>query len=151
MARATIYRNWPQPADLIEVLVDSSVHASRLGITVGGFRGDLRGDLHAAMEMLRTSLDEQPVRAFFAGCLEYGRRSEQVADATERYGEAVLAPFDVVLTAAVDNGEIDGDVDALVAEVAGPVLLQHVLLGRTVSRHQSRAVVDRFLAAHTSR
>ncbi|MDH3684560.1 MAG: TetR/AcrR family transcriptional regulator, partial [Acidimicrobiia bacterium] len=75
IARATIYRNWPDPADLIEILLATAIEQP----PGDEFQGDLRRDLHTAMDLLRQQFEERPVRALLAACLDYGRRSDRVA------------------------------------------------------------------------
>lgn len=142
ISRATIYRNWPEPADLIEIMLQ---RATRLPEAVEA-TGDLRIDLYGAMSALLVRLEHRPVRAFFAACLEYGRRSDRVATAASAYIASILAPFRIAIDAAAEAGGVDGDVDELAADVAGPAILRHVVLGEALSADQGRAIVDRFVA-----
>ncbi len=138
VARATIYRNWPDPADLVEVMLDRATERP----DPEAFGGELRADLHTAVGILLDRFEHRPARAFFAACIEYGRHSERVARTAEAFIDGILDPFRTVLAAAVDRGELDGDVDELVAEVSGPLILEHVVMGRTVSRDRARRLVD---------
>ncbi|MEM9713791.1 MAG: TetR/AcrR family transcriptional regulator C-terminal ligand-binding domain-containing protein [Actinomycetota bacterium] len=142
VGRATIYRNWPEPADLIEVMLGYATEQP----DDDRFTGDLRADLHLALDELLDRFDHKPARAFFAACMEYGRHSARVASAAEAFIDGILGPFRLVLAAAVEAGELDGPVDALVSEVTGPLVLEHVVMGRHVSRARGAEVVDTFLA-----
>ncbi|MEO1064916.1 MAG: TetR-like C-terminal domain-containing protein [Actinomycetota bacterium] len=142
IARATIYRNWPEPADLIEVMLGRATEPPPTEL----FIGDLEEDLHAAMGTLVDRFLHKPARAFFAACLEYGRHSERVAAASEAFVTGILAPLRTVIDAALDEGRLVGDADELVAELAGPLILEHVVMGRTVTHERGRALVDHFLA-----
>lgn len=144
VARATIYRNWPEAADLIEIMLAKATEPPPDDL----FSGDLRADLHAAADLLVRRFTDRPARAFFGACLEYGRRSERVAAASETFIAGILQPFRTAIAAALDTGELTGDEDRLVSEVAGPLLLDHVLLGRSVTTAHARAVVDQFLDHH---
>ncbi|MEM9563460.1 MAG: TetR/AcrR family transcriptional regulator C-terminal ligand-binding domain-containing protein [Actinomycetota bacterium] len=144
VSRATIYRNWPDPADLIEVMLQMATRLpEELTCT-----DDLRADLHLAMRTLLERFEQRPARAFFAACLEYGRRSEAVASTAEAFVAGILRPFHLVLAGGLDRGDIEGDLDTLVAEVAGPVILRHVVMGQTVTEAEGRAVVDNFCDHH---
>lgn len=147
VARATIYRNWPEPADLIELMLARATTAP----PEDNLTGDLEADLRAAMDVLRLRFERRPVRPFFAACLEYGRTSDRVATAAELFIAGILNPFRTAMTAGVERGQIDGDPEELVLELAGPVVLEHVMLGRRVGRARARAVVDQFLDHHRRR
>lgn len=144
VARATIYRNWPEPAYLLEVMLQQATERSD-GLPC---RGELPQDLLAAMTSLLARFEDANVRALVAACLEYGRYSERVATAAHAFIGAILEPFRLALELAADNGMIDGAIDDLVAEVAGPVILQRLVMGRTVDDEHGRAVVEHFLAHH---
>lgn len=144
VARATIYRNWPDPADLIEIMLQ---RATALPDDVES-TGDPRADLQRAMTILLARFEHKPARAFFAACLEYGRRSARVSTAAEAFVAGILEPFRLALNAALAAGQIDGSVDELVAEVAGPAILRHVVMGERLTAAQGRALVDHFVDHH---
>lgn len=144
VARATIYRNWPGPADLIEVMLVRATERA----PDGTFSGELAPDLHQAAELVRSRIESDPVRPFLAACLDYGHTSERVAAAAQDFIAGLLEPLEQVLAAAVDGGELNGDVDDLVSEVAGPLILEQVILSRTVSPERLSTMIDHFLAHH---
>lgn len=143
VSRATIYRNWPEPADLIELLLQQATRMPEEMTCTD----DVRADLHRAMGTLLARFEQRPARAFFAACLEYGRRSEAMASTAEAFVAGILEPVRLVLASAIERGDLgpDADLDTLVAEVAGPVVLRHVVMGQAVSADEGRAVVDNFL------
>ncbi len=141
VARATIYRNWPDPADLVEIMLRRAIDVpADVSPTT-----DLRADLQRAVALLLDRFEHKPVRAFFAACLEFGRRNDRVASVADDYVKGLLQPVALAIGAAVDRGELDGRVDALVADVAGPLFLRHVLLGERITTRDARERVDRFL------
>lgn len=141
VARATIYRNWPDPADLVEIMLRRAIDVpADVSPTT-----DLRADLQRAVALLLDRFEHKPVRAFFAACLEFGRRNDRVASVADDYVKGLLQPVALAIRAAVDRGELDGRVDALVADVAGPLFLRHVLLGERITTRDARERVDRFL------
>jgi len=150
ISRATIYRNWPEPADLIEIMLERATR--RPEPPPPG--GDLRSDLQLAMAGLLERFERRPARAFFAACLEYGRRSERVATVAESFVAGILEPIETVIVAAIERGELAPpaglDVADLVAEVAGPVVLLHVVMGQDVASHKGQALVDHFVEHHLS-
>ncbi len=144
VGRATIYRNWPEPADLVEVMLGFATEQP----APERFAGDLEADLFMALDVLLDRFEHRPARAFFAACIEYGRHSERVAAAAEAFIAGILGPFRTVLKRAVDDGALTGSVDDLVSELAGPLILEHVVMGKDISRRRGRAVVRRFLDHH---
>lgn len=142
VSRATIYRNWPEPADLIEIMLERATAPPACAFT-----GDLRSDLQLATDVLIDRFEHRPARAFFAACLEYGRTSDRLATAAEAFIHGILEPFVEVITAARSDGRLVGDTDEdLVSQLAGPLVLELLILGQPVSRTRGREMVDRFLA-----
>ncbi|MEM8924056.1 MAG: TetR-like C-terminal domain-containing protein [Actinomycetota bacterium] len=144
VARATIYRNWPEAADLIEIMLGHATEQHPQDL----FVGELAHDLQAAVDLLIDRFTHRPARAFFAACVEYGRHSERVAAAATAYVDGILEPFHRVMRRAIDEGLVTGDEDDLVHEIAGPLILEHVVLGRRVTRTRGQALVSRFVAYH---
>ena len=141
VGRATIYRNWPEPEDLIEIMLGYATEEP----SAQAFTGDLERDLLAAVDILLDRFEHRPARAFFGACIDYGRRSERMASVATRYVDGILAPFHTVLGEAVQSGELGGDIDELVSALAGPLVLDHVILGRKISRRRAHATVREFL------
>ena len=144
VSRATIYRNWPEPADLIEVMLERATEQP----PSDRFVGDVRKDLYTALDVLLYRFEHRPARAFFAACMEYGRNSERVEAASRAFIAGILSPFENVLRAALKAGTITGNLDELVSELAGPLVLEHVVMGKHVSKARARRVVDRLLEHH---
>lgn len=144
VARATIYRNWPQPADLIEIMLTRATEQP----PDDTFTGQTGEDLHRAAQLLQSHFERQPLRPYFAACMQYGQTSDRIANAGQAFIAGILAPFHRVLSAAVANGELTGDVDELTAEITGPLILDHVILGHTLTPSRFRAAVDHFIDHH---
>lgn len=144
VGRATIYRNWPEPEDLIEIMLGYATESP----PSDRFVGDLEADLQMSMRLLLTRFQKRPARAFFAACIEYGRRSERMATVATEFANGILAPFHRVVGEAVEAGTLDGDAGLLVSELTGPIMLDHVILGRAVSFERGEAAVAEFLARH---
>ncbi|MEM9653845.1 MAG: TetR-like C-terminal domain-containing protein [Actinomycetota bacterium] len=142
VGRATIYRNWPEPEDLIEIMLGYATEPPPVDV----FVGDVERDLIAAVDILLDRFEHRPARAFFAACIDYGRRSERMATVSSRFIDGILAPFHTVISQAVESGELTGDPDELVAALAGPLMLDHVILGKTIQRRRAHALVEEFLS-----
>ncbi len=148
ISRATIYRNWPEPADVIEIMLERATRQSEPPPS----GGDLRTDLRWAMAALLERFERRPARAFFAACLDYGRRSERMATVAESFVAGILEPIETVIVAAIERGDVAPppglDVGDLVAQVAGPVVLLHVVMGQDVPKDKGQALVDHFVDHH---
>jgi AcrR family transcriptional regulator len=145
VARATIYRNWPEPIALIEVLLQRAATQARpLACS-----DDLESDLHQAMVEVLDRLDRDPTRALLGACFDYGRRSSSLAGAVDGFVSSLVAPFRQALSAAAENGQtVDRPVDEMVADLAGPVVWEQLVMGHRLDRARGRAIVDHFLAHH---
>ena len=144
VGRATIYRHWPDKARLIADLLRAATHKPTEPIPLT----DLRTDLDVAMKHLIARFNYRPVRAFFAACLDFGRRSEEVSQFAEEFISGMLRPFHAILEPAVARGELHGDVERLVDELTGPIMLRHVLRGRPVGPGDAALAVETFMARH---
>ncbi len=77
------------------------------------------------------------------------RHSSRVADAAEAFINGILEPIHTVIDQALESGDLTGDARDLVADVAGPLIFQHVIMGRDIPRDRARGVVDVFVDTHT--
>jgi AcrR family transcriptional regulator len=149
VARATIYRNWPDSSSLVEIMLEQAIEPT--GRSDGDSTGDIDADLVTAMDALVDRIRQPTARAFLAACIEYGRRSERVACVAESFIASILQPVRSVVGHAIDSGRLPGEVDDLVAELVGPVIVENVLLGQPVDAERGRRVVEHFLAHHRPR
>lgn len=149
IARTTIYRHWPEPADLIAAMLERATGDRDLG----EFVGDVRSDLTTAVSDLVFRFNERPVRPLFGALVEHGRSDPDRGDLAAEYVEGIQQWVKRAIVDGIGRGELAAsidDADALVNELTGPLLVEHVLLGRTVTDADGRAAVDDFLARHTS-
>lgn len=148
VARTTIYRHWPEPADLLAAMLERATGEH----DTAPFVGELRADLLSAVRGLVFRFNERPVRPLFGALIEHGRRESGAGgpdpeDLGASYITGILRPIRRAMAEAVERGELsaDVDVDDLVDEVAEPLLVRHVLLGRTVEDDDAAAAVESFL------
>lgn len=146
VARSTIYRHWPDRETLLRDTIDVIVlpHAT-LEVT-----GELGIDLEAALGALRRRLDRRPVRSVFSALLEHADRSRTVVQAQRRFVAGVLAPLREIVDGAVERGELHLSVsaDEAAAQLAGPLLQQHIMLRARITDALIAATVRGFLAAN---
>jgi AcrR family transcriptional regulator len=166
VSRATIYRNWPSPADLVEaVLRHATAVMSQDPLGSGrdrppnrspGRRIDpdrdrirLRRDLIGALDAVLARVGRDSAdRCLLVAGLDYGLRSERVAQGTTSFVHALLTPVRSVVVEAIDGGLLDGSAADLVTELAAPVLAVGVIAGLEPGRGSPHAVVDQVLDRH---
>ena len=149
IARTTIYRHWPEPSDLLDAMLERATGDQHLG----AFVGEVRSDLATAVDDLIWRCNERPVRPLFGALVEHGRRDPDRGDIAAEYVAGILKWIRRAIEDGIERGELAGsteDVDRLVTEVSGPLLVEHVLLGRSITQDDGRAVVASFLAAHAA-
>ena len=145
IARTTIYRHWPTPEHLISDILERAVARHELD----DLTGELDADLATAVGTMTFRFQNRPVRALFRGTLAAGSTDDaHDAPMSERYIEGFTAPVRDVITRAVENGELDGDPEELTSTLCGPILFDHLLLGRPVDEGACRRRTDEFLARH---
>ena len=131
VARSTIYEHWPAPDALLLDAIDKVMtpHAAT------AVTGDLEADLTAALNGLRRRLAHRPFLVWFATLLDHANRDETFAAAQQRFVYGVLQPVVDTLVAARDRGELADDLDVgqAAAQLAAPILTQHVMLRGTAS------------------
>lgn len=125
-SKATIYRRWSNKAELVKAALDA--HDSAYNDTVPD-TGTLRGDLVAALEMLRRKAVEFPV-AVVNELIRLMERDAELADALRRHlADERLSPFHHVLARAVARGEAPEDVDGeLIHDVAEAMIVHRLQL-----------------------
>ncbi len=144
IARSTIYRHWPDQASLLLDAIDIVLAPHQSTPTTG----ELGADLTNALESLRLRLSRRPFRAMFAALLDHAARSSDLVPAQRRFVSGVTAPLRGIVIAAIENGELGASIkpaDA-VAQLAGPLFHQHVMLRARITDELLTTTVDGFLA-----
>jgi AcrR family transcriptional regulator len=137
VARSTIYRHWPTPAELMREAFDGLCGASEVRDT-----GDLHADLLAAMRELRTMLLTSPLGASLPSLIGAAAHDPALHDAIKSFTRERRAAVRRRLESAVDRGEIRGglDLDLAVVRLVSP-LFYTALIARG-------SLDDAFLAAN---
>lgn len=145
VARTTIYRHWPSTSDIFRAMLAKATSDE----DVADFIGELRADLHAAMDQLVFRFNNRPLRQLFGALVEFGRGDEEFPDIARDYIEGLVMSIRRAFEEAAARGELDGKSnDALVAELTGPLFFHHVLLGEQVTPTEAAMAVDTFLERH---
>jgi AcrR family transcriptional regulator len=144
VARATIYLHWPQRTHLVLDAFAAMPFPQTLPTT-----GDLRSDLLAALETLRSSLAEKPLVAVLLELLSRAETDPQVAEARRALGTRADAALRTVLTDAVAQGHLTvPDVDTAISRLLGPLVFRRLAQGLPLHDVFLAEVVDAFLREH---
>ena len=146
IARSTIYRHWPDPVSFLMDAIDSVLAPDHTLSTVG----DVRADLTTALESLRLRLNRRPFRAMFAALLDHATRSKELIPAQRRFVTGVTAALRSIVAEAVDDGRLDPAIklEVLVAQLAGPLFHQHVMLQARITDELIANTVKGFVVAN---
>ena len=127
VARTTVYRHWPTPSHIVDAIMTQATARHELELLTG----DVEHDLPIAVATLTDRFQHRPVAAFFRATLELADPDERPTR-SQRYISGLIAPVADVVTDAVARGQLDGDPEVLTSTLCGPLLLDHLLLGRPV-------------------
>ncbi|WP_336085780.1 TetR/AcrR family transcriptional regulator [Nocardia sp. SSK8] len=142
ISRATLYRLWPEPTEL--VLATLTRHIARAQSTpTGELRADLRRELAGTRAMLHDPGSDQAMRVVIERAAvepEFAR----IKRALYRSGTRVVR---AVLTDAVACGELPAglDIDRAVDRLFGPLFFRRLLADRTFDLDYVDDVIDDFL------
>lgn len=140
VARTTVYRHWPTPREIVEEILGRAVARDELD----SLTGDLEHDLRIAVGTLTFRFENRPVGAFYRATLAHGD-TDETPSMSERYIAGLTDPVRDVVAAAVERGDLRGDAEEITGAICGPLLLDHLLLGRPVDHAAVDARVGRIL------
>jgi AcrR family transcriptional regulator len=142
VGRRTLYRHWPDP----EALLQDTLAGAAYPVT--GRTGELRSDLLIHLEALRQALVHGPLRYVVLALNERAAVRPELRPLRDRLTEGGCRPLVELLTAAVRDGRLPGDldVDAAVAALEGPLFYRSLVRAETVPAAVVGQVVDDFLA-----
>ncbi|WKG08525.1 TetR/AcrR family transcriptional regulator [Nocardia sp. PE-7] len=148
ISRATLYRLWPEPTDLVRAAVTRHITLAQPQPT-GHLRADLLTALTATRAMLHEPATEQGMRVMIERAAVDAKFAE-VKQALYRSGTRAVR---TTLTEAVARGELPAelDVDLAVDQLHGPLFFRRLVANRTFDLDYVRAVLDDFLRGHASK
>ncbi|MGF1597911.1 MAG: TetR/AcrR family transcriptional regulator [Acidimicrobiales bacterium] len=150
VARATIYRNWPEPADIVEALLRHAADDVGDGPDPGsgdGSRGTIE-EIDEALELATSRLETPEARALLTVGLDHGLRAATVATAADAYLEGLLRPVRVAVGDAVERGDLTGDTAALVTDIAASMVVEVLVHHRRPDRRRRRRLIEAIVAAN---
>lgn len=142
VARTTIYRHWPDRQDLLRDTVNVEEPDAHVPLS-----GETRTDLIAMLTHMVERIGKRRGARMMAVAIE---RSGQPGEAGGPHRDLVrrrTEPLRKIIEAGVASGELVSgiDIEAAVAQLAGPVFFQAVLMRRKVTDEFIASVVDSFL------
>jgi AcrR family transcriptional regulator len=146
VGRATVYRHWPRPLDLLMEAL-SVVDQPLLREGSGPLRSWLRGELARA----GTELSGPAAQQFVAALISIGERVPAVAELRESLLNRTRAVLERALDRAVDADELAHrpDPDALLGRLLGPIIFETAIRQQPVSDDTIAEVVDAALGPHS--
>ena len=145
VARSTVYDHWPTSEALVLDAIDMVITPQPPTTMIG----DLEVDLLSVLIGLRDRLERRPFRIWFATLLDHGNREPAFAAAQVRFVTGVLRPVSEVISAAQRRGELAEEIDVAdtAAQLAAPILSQHVLFRSASGDEQIAETITQFLTS----
>jgi AcrR family transcriptional regulator len=148
LARATVYRHWPDRAALLIEAIEPLASAMH-----GQPSGEFRVDLVAELDRFQRAISQPSEHRLLAALVYYGSTDPEIEQARKRMVAIHDSFLREVLRRAVESEDLDPstDPDEAVAELMGPLCYRLLLSGEPTSRHYVEGIVDRFIAARAPR
>lgn len=142
MSRATLYRHWPQPEDLLFDTLAQVVTKFELAGT-----GRLRDELVAELERNRRDLNQPLVKIVFTTVIQRAPQDPGAALLRDRFIGNLTDSLRHSIEAATARGELRPGLkaDVLSAQTMGALMYRRFIEDRTVTRAFVEEVVHRAL------
>jgi AcrR family transcriptional regulator len=149
VSRTTVYKHFPQRADLLRGAIESF----DTGPAVVEVTGDLRADLRNLVGHLAMDLADDARSRVFAALIERAMHDPEVAEVRDGLMADGLDAFGEIVGKAVAAGELrpDIDVDLALAGLIGVFFAKRFLMGSPVGVDRLDHVIDEFIAIHRPR
>lgn len=141
VARRTIYRHWPT----VDALVYDTLTAANF--PRGRRSGEIRADLMAHLEALRTALVDGPLAYLLHALGERAALDPSLAEVRRRLIDDGCAPIRDILRAGVDCGDLraDLDIETAAGDLEGPLFYRRLVRDEPIDPVQVERLVDRFV------
>lgn len=153
VARATVYRHWPNQRELVRAALAQLCPPP----VPMPDPGPVEVRLTTFLTGLAAQLEQEPWAAALPALLDAARRDRDLAALVEDYVGARRRPLAELVTEAVQgrelNEELAGDaaLDRAAAQLLGPVVFRHLILGEPATAEFVERIVADFLAVHRRR
>jgi len=136
VGRATIYRNWPDPARLLVDAVTSAPPAPAPEPT-----GDLEADLTTLLDSLRTGLIDTPLAPIFATLIERAEYDTHLEGVQRHFADVGSRALRTLLEDAVARGDLTGDIDPMIEALVGPLFYRRFISRQPIPVGYSTSLV----------
>lgn len=145
-ARTTLYRHWPQRLDLLRDLISEEADLAHTSPT-----GDLRADLVAELEALRTAMTTAGLGRVMIAIAQHARDDAELADLSRSIRAEGTRVLDAIVGAGVGRGDLAADAASggTMALLVGPLLFRYLDADDAPTAGFVEDVVDGFLRSHT--
>lgn len=142
--KTTIYRNWPDPHDLVKEAVAGLGHAPAPPDT-----GSLRGDLIELFGGLAAAMQRPPWDRLLPSVIGAAARDERIREEHGALTRARRAAAGAIVQRAVERDELAHEIDPtdVIELVVGPLYYRLLMTKEHVSADDITALVDRALRA----
>ncbi|MBU9764126.1 TetR/AcrR family transcriptional regulator [Mycobacterium sp. TNTM28] len=147
MSRATLYRLWPEPPELIRDTVVSHIAQRQSRPT-----GDLREDLATELSRIRSMLHEPATQQGMRVMIERAGVDPVFADIKRTLYESGTRVIRAILTDGAARAELpaDLDIDLAVDELVGPLFYRRLVADRVFDDEYVHRVVDDYLRGQSA-
>ncbi|MFE1592783.1 TetR/AcrR family transcriptional regulator [Nocardia sp. NPDC058705] len=148
ISRATLYRLWPEPTDLVRATLTRHIALAQSQPT-GDLRADLLTELTATRAMLHEPATEQGMRVI----IERAAVDPRFAEVKEALYQSGTRAVRAMLTEAVARAElpVELDVELSIDQLHGPLFFRRLVANRTFDLDYVRDVIDDFLRSNASK
>jgi len=152
VGRATVYRHWPKPEDLLLEAMQQ-LDLPFLEPTPDAHLVPLRERLRADLRHLRDNLAAPIMPSMIATIIDRGQREDIYRGQHQRLIARAIAHMETALGWAVERGELDlrPDADALVSQLLGPLVFRRLIADRPTSDDLIDHIIESALAPVASR
>lgn len=146
VSRTTVYKHWPERADLLR----STLTGIGKSAPLAEFTGDTRHDLRLMIEQLAGDLNDPVHRRLILTMLARAQHDPIVGTVRESVFAEFHDAFHAVVADGARRGELRAEIDTerALAMLGGPLMFLRLLADRPIDDGFIDAVVDAFVAAH---
>jgi AcrR family transcriptional regulator len=146
VGRATVYRHWPQPVDLLHEVI------TQVPVPFLEQPGDtLRDRLRATLARTRNDFGQPIMQTVLASMIDKSMHDQAANEVRQTKIGMVRARMEEGLADALDRGELVGEPDAgeLVARLIGPIFFRLLMQQEPVSDDFLDRLLEETLAPYT--
>lgn len=144
VGRATVYRHWPQPSDLLVEAIDTYRREPRPDVLTGNLHADVLAWLRTLRELLA-----DPFAPHMVALVARSEWDEQIRTVKQHVLARGTAGLRTVLAEAAGHDAInrDADLDLAIARLVGPLFFQRFFANVDITDDALVAVTDGVLAS----